>query len=334
MVERRTPVALAGVVTDGCHTLKLMADGTRRKGSAEAVSGSDLWHIGSNAKAMVAALYGRLVEQGSFTWGETVDQLFPEIPVHQCWRVTKVEDLMSHRSGVLDRDVLGAWALIKSELDERPLPQQRLSLAERAFAAAPSGSPTHFAYSNANYVILASAMEERTGAPFEELIEQYLFRPLGMASAGFGAPAGRQPWGHRCGLVTLGRLKAVAPGRAADNPPFMRPAGGIHLSLEDYAKFLRLFLTHQGAFLTPQTLEKLTTSTGTSPDYALGWIVENIPWAGGRALGHEGSNTMWYATAIVVPSKGLAAAAVSNEGSGRAAGATRQLVRRLFDERG
>jgi CubicO group peptidase (beta-lactamase class C family) len=330
MVDARMPVALGGIITNGRSTLHIFANGKRRKGGTDPVTMTDLWHFGSNAKAMVAALYGRLVEAGLFTWDERVHELFPESVVHQSWQRITVLELLSHTSGVVDRDLLGAWTLIKSELDERPLPQQRLSLAEKAFAAARLGDSGKFAYANANYVILAAAMELRTQTAFEELIKQHIFDALDMASAGFGAPVGNQPWGHRRGLVTLGRLKAVAPGPAADNPPFMRPAGGIHLSLEDYAKFLRLFLCPQDGFLSRQTLEKLTTVTEASPAYALGWLVEDIPWAGGRALGHEGSNTMWYATAIVAPANGLAAAAVSNEGGKQAAAATREVVRKLF----
>jgi CubicO group peptidase (beta-lactamase class C family) len=59
-----SPVGLAGLVSDGARTLRVVSEGHRRRGSPEPVAPGDLWHIGSNTKAMTAALYARLVEQG------------------------------------------------------------------------------------------------------------------------------------------------------------------------------------------------------------------------------------------------------------------------------
>ena len=62
---------------------------------------------------------------------------------------------------------------------------------------------TVYAYSNAGYVFAGLMAEEVTGQPWEELMQQRLFDPLKMKSAGFG-PTGQsnseridQPWGHR-----------------------------------------------------------------------------------------------------------------------------------------
>jgi len=104
------------------------------------------------------------------------------------------------------------------------------------------------------------------------------------------------------------------------------------MALEDYAKFLRLFLTAQQDFLSGASMQKLTLPLSKAPAYALGWLVEDQPWAGGKALLHDGSNTMWYATAVVGLESGVAAAAVSNEGSEVAANATHKLVRELIEQ--
>jgi hypothetical protein len=44
-------------------------------------------------------------------------------------------------------------------------------------------------------------------------------------------------------------------------------------------------------------------------DYAMGWHVR-----GDGSLWHSGSNTLWYAEALVDSSAGVAAAAASNDG--------------------
>ena len=47
-------------------------------------------------------------------------------------------------------------------------------------------------------------------------------------------------------------------------------------------------------------------------DYAAGWVVVTRSWAGGAALSHMGSNTLWCAETWLAPARGLAFAAVTN----------------------
>jgi len=71
-----------------------------------------------------------------------------------------------------------------------------------------------------------------------------------------------------------------------------------------------------------------TPGAGEGMPYALGWIAPpQIPWAGGPVLTHDGSNTLWYATAVVAPARGVAFIALSNQGAGQAA--TTALMRKL-----
>ena len=47
-------------------------------------------------------------------------------------------------------------------------------------------------------------------------------------------------------------------------------------------------------------------------DYALGWVVQKRKWAGGDALMHTGSNTMWYCAIWVAPARNAAFVAATN----------------------
>lgn len=63
-------------------------------------------------------------------------------------------------------------------------------------------------------------METVTGTPWEMLLSQHVFAPLGMTAIGFGAPGtiGQvdQPWDHRDNGG--GQFEPVAPGLGADSP--------------------------------------------------------------------------------------------------------------------
>jgi D-alanyl-D-alanine carboxypeptidase len=54
-------------------------------------------------------------------------------------------------------------------------------------------------------------------------------------------------------------------------------------------------------------------------DYALGWMISERPCAGGTALVHAGSNTMWYCVVWIAPKRNFAVLAVTNIASEEAA---------------
>jgi D-alanyl-D-alanine carboxypeptidase len=159
------------------------------------------------------------------------------------------------------------------------------------------------------------------GGGWEQLIQEELFTPLGMASCGFGAPGSAgaldQPWGHD---VTT----PVSPGPLADNPPSLGPAGTVHCSLVDWGKFLAVHLHGARNETVPLVSQATLTELQTPPaggDYACGWGVVDRPWAGGTALTHTGSNTYWLATAWLAPAKNTTLAVVTNRGDDVAANA-------------
>jgi D-alanyl-D-alanine carboxypeptidase len=325
-LERSGAPALAGAVIGRDGLIWSGAAGVRIAGGDDAVTGQDLWHLGSNTKAMTAMLYGRLVEDGLARWGATLPELFPDLDVDAAWADTTIEDLMTHRAGLPDEAVLDLPTRTAGFSDSRPVDEQRTDLVRRALSAPPTGEPGVFAYGNLNYILAGAAIERITSTTWEEAMETRLFRPLGITSGGFGPPVGEQPRGH----MNLGGPVPVEPEQAgSDNPPFLGPAGTAHMTMEDYGRFLVLFLTDGGGFVTPETIARLTTPPGGA-DYALGWAVAaNSPLTGGPMLAHEGSNTMWHVTTISAPARGLAAVAASND-HGRGGPATQGLAVRLI----
>ena len=323
--EHAPPALAAGIIgRDGLRWSGVR--GIRRIGATDAVTLQDRWHLGSNTKAMTAAVYGRLVDRGLTRWNRPITDIFPDIAAAPAWAGVTIDQLMSHHAGLRDEDLLPRDIRVAARDDARPLVEQRLDRVRAALAAAPGGTTGAFAYANINFVLAGAAIERITGAPWEAAMQAELFEPLGIATGGFGAPEGDQPWGHQ----TLGPvMTALDPVLKPDNPPLMGPAGTAHMSLPDYARFLRLFLTRGDGVLTPETVEKLTTpGAGTGRPYALGWAVVRMDWAAGPVLLHEGSNTLWDAIAVLDPAGGVGYVAMSNETS-RGGPAVRAMVERL-----
>jgi CubicO group peptidase (beta-lactamase class C family) len=291
---------------------KFWVDGERQLGSGIAARETDLWHIGSITKSMTATLVARLVEDGALRWNDTVgDVLGSTAPdMNEAYRRATFRHLVSHRAG-LQANIEMADAL-KFSRDTDDARADRKAYARLALGQSPKGPmETTYEYSNAGYVIAGAMIEARLGSRWEDLIRSRLFEPLGLASAGFGAPghagATEQPVGHaRSGPG--GALQAYPPGGPiTDNPVVIGPAGRVHINLAD---LLRYLAAHRDGneLLKPESWRILHTPP-FGGGYAMGWIV--FP---NGALSHGGSNTLWYAEVRVDRAAGVVAAAAANDG--------------------
>ncbi len=323
--------ALGYAAVNAGGLLALDVAGRRRADVDDYVTSDDSWHIGSNTKAMTAALYARLVEQLKANWGATLNDLFPDAAdANPAWATVKIEDVLAHRSGVSDNGLIDQAWLIKAHADNRPVIQQRADFAARLLRNTPTGKAGAFEYANSNYILAGAAMERILKTDWESAMAAEVFGPLHMTSAAFGAPTGPNPWGHEPG--PNGALTPVDPLHdVADNPPVFGPAGRVHLSLADYAKFARVFLTDGGDWLKPESLARLARPWDGKEGYALGWqYYENRGWANGPVLAHEGSNTLWRTLALIAPARPAAYLLVTNCGGDAGQRAVQLMAARLI----
>ncbi len=311
--------ALGGAIVTKNGIEVFDAVGIRKVGpSPVSVTKHDKWHLGSDTKAMTSMLVGILHQQYPFTvgFGTTIADAFPEWAgtMDPTMAATTLRQLLAHRSGL--------YLITEDQAATLSAPNQSVGQQRRAFAHAVVHDPqllvpgVLFKYENGNYVIAGAMLENLFQQSWEDLMKQYLFQPLGMTSAGFGSPAqggAPQPWGH------YDNNGAYAP-TDGDNPPSIGPAGTVHASLADWAKFIRLYLKGQqgGVTLTAATLSELTTPYASNDPwfvvwpnlYGWGWGIWGTP--SDRGLGHDGSNMSWYASAVVYMDRGYALLAVTN----------------------
>jgi CubicO group peptidase (beta-lactamase class C family) len=320
--EARKVPAVFGAIVEGDRLVAIAAVGVRKAGADEPVTVNDLVHIGSDTKAMTATVVGLLVVKKKLRWDSTVGEVLPALKgkVHGDYLGVTVEQLLTHRGGVVPN--VNWWAAPGGKTPRA----QRAAMLRVILKNAPEDKPgTKFRYSNASYVVAAAMAEAAADAPWEELMRASLFKPLKMASAGFGPPGRKggldQPWGHK---FAAGKPE---PSQA-DNPPVLGPAGTVHAALADWARFASLHLLGargKGKLLKPGTFAKLHTPE-EGFDYAGGWRV-----GGDGHLGHDGSNGFWYARARILPKQNLAVLTAVNAGGEEAQGAVDEAERVLLD---
>jgi CubicO group peptidase (beta-lactamase class C family) len=316
--ENHLPALAAAAVCDG-KIVAIGATGVRKWRESVPVTIDDSWHLGSLTKSMTATVAAMLIEQGYLDWETTVGEVFPEWAdtMNPAWENVTLYELLTHRAGAPahppDEAWLHAWA-------QHGTPEeQRREFVQKIIAQPPVSPRGHkFIYSNQGYAIAGAMLEKRTGKSWETLMRTMLFMPLKMDSAGFGAPGMDnrldQPWGH---VGTARKPEPVPPGPLADNPPAIGPAGTVHCSIADLARYAA-FHASMGAtapgLLSRVAFEELH-ARAPGEQYGCGWCVEPREWAGGDAIYHTGSNTMWYCAMWVAPEINTAFVAASNSGS-------------------
>ena len=303
--------ALAVVVVKDGKICDRAAMGVRKSGDATPVTTNDLFHIGSCTKSMTATLVAVFVEEGKLRWDTTVAEVFPGLKgkMDKQYETVTVEQLLTHRGGIPGKPPPAAW---KRAWEQQGTPtEQRREFIAAVLSQPPEAAPgTKMIYSNQGYSIVGAMLERIAGKPWETLITTRLFEPLQMKSAGFGPPGATgkidQPWGHTRKLLITTPLQQ-------DNPPAIAPAGRVHCSLDDLARYVTFHLGagRDGKLLKPETLRKLHTPP-EGGDYACGWVVVKRGWAGGNTLMHNGSNTMWYLVMWLAPGKNFAVITATN----------------------
>ncbi len=111
----KVPAMAAALVTDK-GLQKIAAIGTRKWGTDSPVTTNDLWHLGSDTKAMTATLAATLVEEGRLKWTTTVAEVFPELAdtFDPGFHDVNLLQLLSHQAGLpanLDYDAISCNGL-------------------------------------------------------------------------------------------------------------------------------------------------------------------------------------------------------------------------------
>jgi len=324
---------IAAIVLRGDRIIAHGVAGVRRVESSVPIQADDEFELGSCGKAMTATLVAMLVEERKLSWDASLAEIFhgSDGPIDPAWSQVTILDLLHHRSGITKGHYVRFFSSIPFAGGD--LARERRRFARKMLAHPPDVAPgTQFVYANANYLLVAAALERVTGQPWEDLIRRRLFQPLGMTTAGFGPPgtAGQidQPWGHGSrrlfGLIPIFNAGDTGfdPGSvSADFPRAGAPAGLVHMSMADWAKFAVLHLRGdpRNPHCIPALLSEESFAVLHRPDprggrseglqqYSAGWGGGTRPWARGNRPGdigvvlwHPGDNGRWNTVVWIAP---------------------------------
>lgn len=273
------------------------------------------YSIGSVSKQITASLMLLLQEEGKLSLNDKVSKYFPNLT--RANEIT-LRQLLSHTSGYQDfwpQDYVPPF--LRKNISAADLMER---WAHKPLDFDPG---TRWQYSNTNFTICGAIVEKVTGKPFFDLLQEKIFRKLGMTSV---ANVDR---GFLKEMAPVGYTRfALGPLRPAskEGPGWLFAAGQLAMTAEDLARWDLGIFDHK--LLKPESYREFETETllknGAGAQYALG--VGVFLRDGRRVLAHSGGVSGFTTLNFTFPDDRAAIIAIANEDS---SSAPEQIVQRL-----
>jgi CubicO group peptidase (beta-lactamase class C family) len=306
---------LAVAVVHGGKTVYAKGFGVKDVRNGEKVDPDTVFQLASLSKPLSATVVAHQVGVNAVGWDTTIVSKLPWFALSDpvVTQMVNVGDMLSHRSGLPDHagDMLEDLGYDRRYVLERlrqlPLDPFRIS----------------YAYTNFGFTAGAEAVAVSAGKSWEDLADEVLFRPLGMAStssrfADYEARANRAV-GH---IHVDGRYEPLY----LRDPQPEAPAGGVSSSVNDMTRWLTMVLTN-GTYegkqivdpeaLLPAVTPQSVSSRATEPAmrsgfYGFGFNVGSTS-AARMELSHSGAFELGSGTNFVIlPSADVAIVALTN----------------------
>ncbi|WP_328875107.1 beta-lactamase family protein [Streptomyces sp. NBC_00287] len=170
------PPGVIAVLKDGRKT-QVVTAGVADLETGRKLRPHDHMRIASAAKAFSGAVALSLVRLGDLSLDDTLGERLPNLP--DAWGAVTLRQLLNHTSGLPDysesrefRETL--LANPRHRFDSRKL----LNYVVNRSLRFPAG--TRYQYSNSDNIAVALMAEAATGARYERLLEELVYRPLGL----------------------------------------------------------------------------------------------------------------------------------------------------------
>lgn len=336
-------IAIA-VVKDGEVVLE-RGWGVRELGKPGAVDARTLFAIASNTKAFTAASLAMLADEGRLSMDDRVIDHLPGFRMSDPYVTAqmRVRDLLTHRSGL----GLGAGDLLfwpGSDHDTAEVVRRLKDVPLK------SGLREAYAYDNILYAAATLLIEQASGQPYAQFLQQRFFTPLGMSGTRFNAAALRPgdpaASGHaKADFSTLQPTFPLTWHNAAG-------AGGIYSSAHDMARWMQAQLDG-GSYIDAHGHEQRLFSAARQKDmwslhapmniadpsvpelmpakpdflgYGLGWITSTF--RGEKLVWHTGGWPGMVSRTTLVPGRDLGIVVLTNQEAG---GAFNALTMQILD---
>ena len=291
------------IVTDDGETVYAGGRGLADVEAGTAVTPETVFRLGSISKQFTAAVILQLVQEGRISLDDPISRFFPDYP--QPGAGATVAQLLNHTSGIQSYTGIPGW-MVEANTDRAYTTAEMINLFRDL--PSPSAPGERHDYNNSGYVLLGAIIEQVTGMPWHQAIEQRITSPLGLATIRYGVGEAEMP--------------AMARGYSLGSDG-VRPANRIHMSVphaagalvgtvEDLARWAHAL--HHGRVVDAESYARMTAPTrlpdGSTVPYAFG--LSNAELRGRRAIGHGGGIFGFSTDSVYLPEEDLFVSVFTN----------------------
>ncbi|MWA15964.1 serine hydrolase [Streptomyces sp. BA2] len=203
------PPGAIAVLKRGSRT-EVYRAGVAKTGTDRPIKTTDHMRIASTAKAYSGAVALQLVDRGKLRLNDTIGKVLPRLP--RAWHRVTLRQLLNHTSGLPDFSADPKFLAAVTENPRRHFDSRRLLdfVADEPLVFRPGA---RYTYSNSDNIAVALMAEAVTGRPYEDLLAELVYRPLGLRSTSL-------PQGYRMPRPYMHGYDVTPPNpRTPPNPP-------------------------------------------------------------------------------------------------------------------
>ncbi|WP_239473291.1 serine hydrolase domain-containing protein [Shewanella algidipiscicola] len=240
----------AMVIVQGDKIITLTTFGKRSKDSSEKVNADTVFRLASISKTFAGTLASLLVHEHGLSWQQPIVTYVPKF---------RLSDPKQSQQITLGHIVGQSSGLMPNSYDNLINANVQLDKVINQFAKlTPICNPgVCYSYQNIAFSFIQQAIEQESGQPYDELINQRLFTPLAMDTASIGFTAFNDAVNRaEPHIKTRSGFKRV---KVKPNYYQLAPAAGVNASIKDISKWLIANMGYRPDVLPMRVIEDITT---------------------------------------------------------------------------
>lgn len=282
------------VVVKGDQIVRIGTYGVREVGSKAKVDENTIFRLASVSKTFAAGLAAQIEHEGKFSWDDAATRYVPDFSFRSpaLTKQLKVEHMLAQNSGLAPN---AFDDLIENDMT----PEQILPRFSQINPRCAPGKC--YGYQNVLFSLIAKVLQKTTGASYEQLLEQRIFRPLQMQTASVGY-SGFLANKNRA-MPHVGSRKGWVEAKVVPTYYRLNPAAGVNASARDMGQWLIARLGHRPSVLSVPVINDLHTPRVQTADNLMGRTfgpyVSDAYYGLGLRIYRFGSHTLYHHGGLV-----------------------------------
>jgi CubicO group peptidase (beta-lactamase class C family) len=289
-----------------------------------------LYNIGSLSKVCTTAVVMKLVDQGEIDLDDPVVKHLPDFKLKDSrYMAITVRMLLNHSSGMLGSDY--TTGIVFRGYETKYYDQLRAYFEKSVLKMEPGKFSV---YCNDGFEVAELLVAKVGGMPFDKFVDEKLFKPLGLNSAGYARR-------------TFAPGSYAVKGSLPQEFPNVMGSGGVSTSLADLARFGDMFLIGGAGVLQPSSISEMSRPQGetfiggdtAATMFGLGWdnvdpTFDDFDFGSGVLL-KSGGTSQFTSYLYVIPKYNMSASiSVTSDFSDDVSATLRNIVAKVLRTQG